>query len=380
MSWLLILAIYTIIIFIYSYWIYKNNYVYYKPFEYVNQDTLETINVHKLYPEFACLDKISFLRIFLTNFFLIAIIKFLINIFLAIMQIIRLKQHLKNLKNPTSDREEWKILSETISFWTTWLLKINGIEVVKKNLPYEEVYKKYLGEDYFSEYNDKYSLIVSNHLGFYDIVLNMSINSAGFLAKYDTKDYLLVGTIAQGINCLFVKRESQEDRARIFVELEQRQKDFYEGKILSPLCIFPEGTTTNGKYILKFKKGAFYSLLPVKPQIILLDDDLNYSVAIGVGSTGFNYFRSLCYFGCKMYLCELPVIKPTEFMWQNFSHLGTEKWEIFAEVTRKIMCEISRLKPSNKTFRDSKNYENSLYKGEFDAELAEHLIPKLLPA
>ena len=380
MSWLLILAIYTIIIFIYSYWIYKNNYVFYKPFEYVNQDTLETINVHKLYPEFACLDKISFLRIFLTNFFLIAIIKFLINIFLAIMQIIRLKQHLKNLKNPTSDREEWKILSETISFWTTWLLKINGIEVVKKNLPYEEVYKKYLGEDYFSEYNDKYSLIVSNHLGFYDIVLNMSINSAGFLAKYDTKDYLLVGTIAQGINCLFVKRESQEDRARIFVELEQRQKDFYEGKILSPLCIFPEGTTTNGKYILKFKKGAFYSLLPVKPQIILLDDDLNYSVAIGVGSTGFNYFRSLCYFGCKMYLCELPVIKPTEFMWQNFSHLGTEKWEIFAEVTRKIMCEISKLKPSNKTFRDSKNYENSLYKGEFDAELAEHLIPKLLPA
>jgi lysophosphatidylcholine acyltransferase/lyso-PAF acetyltransferase len=296
------------------------------------------------------------------------------------MQIIRLKQHLKNLKNPTSDREEWKILSETISFWTTWLLKINGIEVVKKNLPYEEVYKKYLGEDYFSDYNDKYSLIVSNHTGFYDIVLNMSINSAGFLAKYDTKDYLLVGTIAQGINCLFVKRESQEDRARIFVELEQRQKDFYEGKILSPLCIFPEGTTTNGKYILKFKKGAFYSLLPVKPQIILLDDDLNYSVAIGVGSTGFNYFRSLCYFGCKMYLCELPVIKPTEFMWQNFSHLGTEKWEIFAEVTRKIMCEISKLKPSNKTFRDSKNYENSLYKGEFDAELAEHLIPKLLPA
>ena len=380
MSWLLILAIYTIIIFIYSYWIYKNNYVYYKSFEYVNQDTLETINVHKLYPEFACLDKISFLRIFLTNFFLIAIIKFLINIFLAIMQIIRLKQHLKNLKNPTSDREEWKILSETISFWTTWLLKINGIEVIKKNLPYEEVYKKYLGEDYFSEYNDKYSLIVSNHLGFYDIVLNMSINSAGFLAKYDTKDYLLVGTIAQGINCLFVKRESQEDRARIFVELEQRQKDFYEGKILSPLCIFPEGTTTNGKYILKFKKGAFYSLLPIKPQIILLDDDLNYSVAIGVGSTGFNYFRSLCYFGCKMYLCELPVIKPTEFMWQNFSHLGTEKWEIFAEVTRKIMCEISKLKPSNKTFRDSKNYENSLYKGEFDAELAEHLIPKLLPA
>ena len=379
MSWLLILAIYAFIIFIYSYWLYKKNYVFYKPFEYANPDTLEIINVHKLYPEFACLDKLSFIRIFIGNFF-IAIIKLLINVFLAIMQIIRLKQHIKNLKNPTTDKEEWKIVSETISFWTTWLLKINRIKIIKKKLPYEDVYKKYLGEDYFSEPNEKYSLIISNHTGFYDIILNMSLNSSGFLSKEETKDVPLVGTIARGINCLFVKRENQEDRARIFFELEQRQKDFYDGKILTPLCIFPEGTTTNGKYILKFKKGAFYSLLPIKPQLILLDDDLNYSVVIGVSSTAFNYFRSLCYFGCKMYLCELPVIKPTEYMWQNYSHLGNEKWEIFAEVTRKIMCEIGRLKPSNRTFRDSKNYENSLYKGTYDIELYEQLLPKLLPA
>ena len=377
MSWLIILIIYTIIIFIYSYWLYRQNYVFYKPFEFVNESTSERVNVHKLYPEFACLDKLSFMRIFLANFFLIAIIKLLINIFLAIMQIIRLHQHIKNLKNPATDKEEWKLVSETISFWTRWLLKVNGIQIVKKNLPYEEVYKKYLGEDYFNEPNEKYSLIISNHTGFYDIILNMSLNSSGFLSKDETKNVFLVGTIAKGINCLFVKRESEADRARIFVELEKRQKDFYEGKILTPLCIFPEGTTTNGKYILKFKKGAFYSLLPIKPQLILLDDNLNYSVAIGVSTTVANYFRSLCYFGCKMNLCELPVIRPTEYMWKNFSDLGSEKWEIFAEVTRKIMCEIGRLKPSNRTFRDSKNYENSLYKGSYDFDMAEHLLPKI---
>jgi len=302
----------------------------------------------------------------------------MINVFLAIMQIIMLNKHSKNLKNPSSDKEEWKIVSETISFWTRWLLKINGIEIIKKDLPYEEVYKKYLGEDYSFDPNEKYSLIISNHTGFYDIVMNMSINSAGFVSKDETKEYLFVGTIAKGINCLFVKRESEADRARTFVELEKRQKDFYEGNILSPLCIFPEGTTTNGKYILKFKKGAFYALLPIKPQIILLDDNLDYSVAIGVSTTGFNYLRSLCYFGCKMNLCELPVIKPTEYMWKNFSHLGKEKWEIYAEVTRKIMCEISGLKPSNKTFRDSKKYENSLYKGVYENEDSELLSP-LLP-
>ena len=175
MSWLIILLIYTAIIFIYSYWLYKKNYVFYQPLEYINQRH-EKINVHKLYPEFACLDKLSFMRIFLGNFF-ISIIKFLINIFLAIMQIIRLKQHNNNLKHPASDKEEWSLVSETISFWTRWLLKINGIQIIKKNLPYEDVYKKYLGKDYYFDTNEKYSLIISNHTGFYDIIMNMSIIS-----------------------------------------------------------------------------------------------------------------------------------------------------------------------------------------------------------
>ena len=375
MSWIFILLIYTIIVFLFSYWVYKNNYVYYKPLEYTDPETNEKINVHSLYPEFACLDKISFLRIFI-GFFFFGFIKFFINIFLAIMQIIRLKQHMKNLSNPTSDPKEWKILSETISFWTRWLLRINGIRIIKKQLAYEDIYKKYLGKDYSFDPNEKYSLIISNHLGFYDVVLNMAINSTGFIARDATKDYLLVGTISKGINCLFVKRESEEDRMRIFAHLEQRQKDFYNGKNLAPLCLFPEGTTTNGKYILKFKRGAFYHLLPIKPQICLLDDDLNYSIAIGVGSAGFNYFRSLCYFGCDIYLCQLPVIKPTDFMWEKYSHLGKEKWEIYAEVTRKIMCEISGLKPSDKLFRNSKYYENSLHKGVYIKEHHELLNEK----
>lgn len=365
-GWIIFLAIYTIIILIYSIWLYKKNYVYYKQLNYVDPVTLKEESVHKLYPEFACLDKLSFFRIFITHFLFIAFLKLLLNVIFALIQIFMLHRHSKNLKNPNTDPEEWKRLSETISYWTKLLLKVNGIEIVRINLPYEEVYKKYLGEDYTFDPNEKYSLIINNHLGFYEIVLNMHINSAGFMSKDANKNVILLGTIAKAINCLFVKRESEEDRARIFVELEKRQRDFYEGNLLSPLCMFPEGTTTNGKYILKFKRGAFYALLPVKPQIILVDDDLNYSIAVGVSSTGYNYLRSLCYFGARLRLVELPVIKPTEFMWNNYSDLGKEKWEIFAEVTRKIMCEISGLQPSNKNYRDSKKYEKSLENGVYE--------------
>ena len=286
----------------------------------------------------------------------------------AVMQIIQLNSNMKNLKNPTTDPEDWSIISNIISKWTTLVLKLNCIKVNRITLNYEDIYKKYLGDDYDFNQDEKYSLIVSNHTGFYDIIMNMAIHKCGFLSKEETKKYFLVGTISIGLNCLFVKRESKEDRERIFIELEKRQKDFYEGKLLTPICLFPEGTTTNGKYILKFKKGAFYSLLPIKPQIILLGNNLDYSCAIGVGSAAFNYFRSLCYFGCQINLCELPVIKPTEYMFEKYAYLGNEKWEIFAEVTRKIMCEIGGLTPSDKTFRDSKRYENSLIKGSYEDE------------
>ncbi len=58
---------------------------------------------------------------------------------------------------------------------------------------------------------------------------------------------------------------------------------------------------------------------------------------------------------------------------EKYSHLGEEKWEVFAEVTRKIMCEIGGLKPIDKTFRDSKRYENSLHKGVYEEEHKELL-------
>ena len=372
MSWFTILFFYTIFILLLSYIIYKKNQVYYQPLEYNNPDTLEKVDVHKLYPEFFILDKNSFMRIFIGYYFY-ALPKFIINLFYAVMCIIQVNQNMKNLKNPASDPQDWDILSRTISRWTSLVLKLNGIKVNRIKLGYKEVYRKYLGDDYDFNPEEKYSLIISNHTGFYDIMMNMAIHSCGFLSKEETKDIFLVGTISKGINCLFVKRENKEDRERIFLELEKRQKDFYEGRILTPLCLFPEGTTTNGKYILKFKRGAFYSLLPIKPQLILLDNNLDYSVAIGVGSAVMNYFRSLCYFGCKINLCELPVIKPTEYMFEKYSHLGDEKWEIFAEVTRKIMCEIGGLKPSDKTFRDSKRYENSLIKGVYEEEHKELL-------
>lgn len=43
--------------------------------------------------------------------------------------------------------------------------------------------------------------------------------------------------------------------------IAERIKLVEEGKMM-PLLIFPEGTTTNGRALMKFKKGAFFSEKP----------------------------------------------------------------------------------------------------------------------
>jgi len=42
-------------------------------------------------------------------------------------------------------------------------------------------------------------------------------------------------------------------------KIQQRVNDYNEGKNVNPLLIFPEGTTSNGRGLLKFKIGAFAS-------------------------------------------------------------------------------------------------------------------------
>lgn len=53
-------------------------------------------------------------------------------------------------------------------------------------------------------------------------------------------------------------------------QIQERQEEAERGKA-PPLIIYPEGGTTNGQYLIKFKKGAFNGLCSVLPVVILYD-------------------------------------------------------------------------------------------------------------
>jgi 1-acyl-sn-glycerol-3-phosphate acyltransferase len=53
--------------------------------------------------------------------------------------------------------------------------------------------------------------------------------------------------------------------------IKKRQSDIEDKGVFSPLMVFPEGGTTNGRRISPFKRGAFVGLRSVKPMIIQYD-------------------------------------------------------------------------------------------------------------
>ena len=352
--------------FLLALFVYTNSKIFYKPCKLVDKNG-KGIDVHKLFDVFHPHDELSFWKLWVGGF-----INFPFKFFTSLFIALSMKFHLQlvNYFYPNSETEpkQWKKMKFGISFWASFFLLVNGIHLVHKKVDCEKVYKKYLGDDYdFTD--DKYSLIISNHIGFFDVVVLMATYSVGLMAKIDVKDYYFVGPIATAMHCLYIKRESSEERKKIFDQLEERQKLFYEGKFLAPLCMFPEGTTSCGRNILKFKKGTFYALLPVKPVIINHYQESSYHLSIGAGSAVLSYIKNFCHSIETLYLIEMPIIRPTEFMFKNYSHLGKEKWEIFAGVTRKIYSEVGNLEESSFGLRDEKKYNIALKYGIYNPDL-----------
>jgi lysophosphatidylcholine acyltransferase/lyso-PAF acetyltransferase len=239
-------------------------------------------------------------------------------------------------------------------------LYFSGIFFKKRRLPdgqILQVYKKYFGPDYKIEYEGKFGCYICNHTSFNDILLTMAIYGSGFISKEEVKNLPIFGPIAKGLNSVFVNRNNTESKEHTLKQIIERQKEIMEGKPVMPFMIFPEGTTSSGRHLLQFKRGAFYSLLPVKPNIIL--PNLNNEFHLGCGDTnvGINYGRTLTNLYVQTEFIELPIMTPNEYMYNNFSSFGKEKWEIYKEVAREIMCILGDFQKSDSEFIDSKRYD-----------------------
>lgn len=89
--------------------------------------------------------------------------------------------------------------------------------------------------------------LVSNHLGYLDIILLATAVDAVFVSKAEVRNWPLFGRICHDAETIFVDRGSRRDVLRVHREM-RRVFDLGYGVV-----VFPEGTTTAGDRILPFK-------------------------------------------------------------------------------------------------------------------------------
>ncbi|MCB0662152.1 MAG: 1-acyl-sn-glycerol-3-phosphate acyltransferase [Saprospiraceae bacterium] len=119
--------------------------------------------------------------------------------------------------------------------WITLSLKILGVHILVEGL--QETYPP--------------SLFVGNHRSYFDPVATLHYIKADPIAKMEVKSWTIIGQGADATGVMFVKREDPESRKEIRKQLAENIKN---GR---SILIYPEGTTTDQKETLPFKKGGF---------------------------------------------------------------------------------------------------------------------------
>lgn len=140
----------------------------------------------------------------------------------------------------------------------------------------------------------------------------------GLLGKRESLVVPGMRQIVEGLDYILVGRDTKdpkEVRQAKLKEIEERQIAAEKG-LRSPLMMCPEGATTNGRYLLEFKRGAFYSLRAVKPYVAKRWNLLNVDPVHGdvLGLLGYFVIFSLSGFTAVTYV-EMPDFKPNDYFW-----------------------------------------------------------------
>lgn len=224
--------------------------------------------------------------------------------------------------------------------------------------------------------------IVSNHISWCDILLHMSRSFPAFVARSQTRRMPIVGIISYMMGCLYVDREasarkrgsasgapsadsgstngsagSDSDAAgaqpRVSDAVRRRMDDVATGRLpgARPLLLFPEGTTTNGRFLLPFKTGAFLAGQPLQPVVIRYGED-RVSPAWEMIPAARHLFLMLCNPVHSVTAFELPVYHPSE----------EERRDprLYAANVRKLMLDFSGLQSTSATYTDKMAYMQRL--------------------
>lgn len=117
--------------------------------------------------------------------------------------------------------------------------------------------------------------VVSNHLSYLDILIYSAIRPFIMVAKSEVRSWPLIGWITAQAGTVYVERA---DVAGGRTQTRDEVNAFMAKAFLSglPVLFFPEGTTSNGKAVLPFRRGLFHSV--IRARLLLQAAAIAYSL------------------------------------------------------------------------------------------------------
>jgi len=175
-----------------------------------------------------------------------------------------------------------QIKAKLIQWWCTGLLAAFNIQVKKTGvLPNSNPALNSI-------------MFVANHISWSDIHALNSLIPLRFIAKSEIKNWPIFGFLVSKANTLFIDRSKRQDAKRT---IEIAHDSLQSG---DNLCLFPEGTTTDGTEMKPFKSSliqaailAKSSIWPVALHYPNADGSINTQVAYAGETTLVESMRSM---------------------------------------------------------------------------------------
>lgn len=115
--------------------------------------------------------------------------------------------------------------------WSRELLRLLGVDVRVNGLPPQWPHA---------------CVLVANHISWLDIFLIYTEAPGLFIAKSEIRAWPLIGPLIERVGTLFIERGSPHHARRMNAQMAEA---LAQGRLV---CIFPEGTTTEGREVLHF--------------------------------------------------------------------------------------------------------------------------------
>jgi 1-acyl-sn-glycerol-3-phosphate acyltransferase len=144
------------------------------------------------------------------------------------------------------------------------------------------------------------AMFVANHISWLDIWICNSLFSPRFVAKSEVRHWPLIGWLSEKSGVIFIQRARKQDTLRVSgVAVEALANG-------DSLCVFPEGTTTDGSFMVPFRSSLLQAA--VDAEVLIRPMALRYLLPDGSVNTAVAYADETTLWESMLAMVEQPEI------------------------------------------------------------------------